>query len=1680
MNMPKLEPILFNKILFFALFVGIQAVPLNAEIFHISCVNAGLGVAGNIKCYYVLNGNALGNSIGQPGINNPGTTNLINWDDTFGSIGTHQQVVIYLDWYEYASSQWYHGSSCPYTQGTGGSVTLYIFPGGVNTNIYNPPPIDPDDDGSSPSDNGGGESGSQNQQCDSQCSSCSGMPVWWVSQPYTSLWLRDEPLGYQPAVGSRISFKLTFKQREAAAGYNTNFFSVGKKWNCSWLSFVARDTNANNVVYFPGGGQRTFYTTNDYLTNARLAGNTNSGFTLSYPDGSQYVYGFIINNSSGNFQEAFLTQTLNAKGQKTTFNYSNYTNTSPVIRLQSVIDGDGRTTLIYYNSTNSYSTNLISQVADPLGRKSLLAYDDNGHLTNITDVVTNFSALTYDNNDWVNSLTTPYGTTSFAITGSSGTNFAPEGRSVLVTQPDGGHQLYLYTNNAPGIASSYATNQIPTTTPFANTFDTNDLNLRNSFYWGPRQYASLSTTNISSFSANDFSKAWMRHWLIQNSRINLNSPGRTLSIERDASPDNGGTIGGQITWYDYAGKPNSGSEYEGAQIMPFFVARVLPDGSTWFKRTACNLFGAVTNEVSTYSVGGGVLLRTNTYKYDSNGIDLLVTTNVLGVQVSSNAYNANHEILASYNALREKTTYTYDSSNRLTSITSPTGLVTTNIYGADNFLAQQIDICFATNSYTYSNDLVLTHTDQRGLTTTNTWDSLNRLTSTAFPDGTAISYTYTNLDLIRVVDRMGFTNSFGYDSMRRKIAETNALGRVTLYSYCTCGLLDSILGAANNLTQFFYDNQGNLTNTLYADNYSVTRTLNLLNQVVSTTDSSGYSVTNTYNNQGLLISVSNAFGRVQSTVYDPLDRATNSVDANGVSINKTYDNLNRPLTRSYPDNGVGKWGYTLNVFGATSYTNQIGNAVLYGFDAMNRKTNEVYVGVTTNQFAYKGAGDLLTLNDGKNQTTTWGYDSYGRVTNKVDAANNLLFVYKYDPDNRLTNRWSTAKGNTVYTYDSIGNLTHVAYPVSPSISLAYDVLNHLTNIVDAVGTTAYSYDQVGQILSEDGPWANDTVSYTYQNRLRMGLSVQAPNASAWMEGYTYDTVRRLKTVSSPAGAFNYTLGAASSTSPLIKKLLLPNGAFITNSYDGNARLLNTVLKNSGGTNLDSYTYIYNAGNQRTNVVRTAGDSVSYTYDNEGELKTAIGREAGGVTNRLQEQLGYVYDAAGNLNQRTNNALVQNFGVNNLNELSTMTRSGTLTVAGTTTSPATNVTVNSLAANIYGDATFALGGFSLVDGNNSFTAIAQDSYGRRDTNSITVNLPATNVFAYDLNGNMITNGTQLLDYDDENELIRITVANAWKTEFTYDGKFRRRIRKEFTWQSGSWVQTNEVHYIWDGNVVIQERDANNLPLVTYTRGNDLSGTLQGAGGIGGLLARTDNGQLIAGSSFATALYHADGNGNITALIYTNQLFAAKYLYDPFGNILSMSGPLVPANTYRFSSMEYYEKADMLLYLYRPYFVSLQRWPNRDPIGEAGGINLYDYVGNNPVNFYDPLGLWTFQVGFTFGFNWGWGNFFVSAGITGDTKGNINTYTTGGAGAALEAGAIFGVTVQVSNAKCNQDLSGRFGYGSAGGGFGPAGSGDAFWGNSPDGPVFGLGGTFGVGADAGVNGGLSYTTIRPLWP
>jgi RHS repeat-associated protein len=103
------------------------------------------------------------------------------------------------------------------------------------------------------------------------------------------------------------------------------------------------------------------------------------------------------------------------------------------------------------------------------------------------------------------------------------------------------------------------------------------------------------------------------------------------------------------------------------------------------------------------------------------------------------------------------------------------------------------------------------------------------------------------------------------------------------------------------------------------------------------------------------------------------------------------------------------------------------------------------------------------------------------------------------------------------------------------------------------------------------------------------------------------------------------------------------------------------------------------------------------------------------------------------------------------------------------------------------------------------------------------------------------------------------------------------------------------------------------------------------------------------------YHADGVGNITALLDRYQKIAARYLYDPYGNIIGKWGPLADVNRYRFSSKEVHPQSGLYYYGVRFYEPNLQRWLNRDPIGEAGGVNLYRANFNNPLRYVDPWGL-----------------------------------------------------------------------------------------------------------------------------
>ncbi|MBN1833013.1 MAG: RHS repeat-associated core domain-containing protein, partial [Deltaproteobacteria bacterium] len=157
------------------------------------------------------------------------------------------------------------------------------------------------------------------------------------------------------------------------------------------------------------------------------------------------------------------------------------------------------------------------------------------------------------------------------------------------------------------------------------------------------------------------------------------------------------------------------------------------------------------------------------------------------------------------------------------------------------------------------------------------------------------------------------------------------------------------------------------------------------------------------------------------------------------------------------------------------------------------------------------------------------------------------------------------------------------------------------------------------------------------------------------------------------------------------------------------------------------------------------------------------------------------------------------------------------------------------------------------------------------------------------------------------------------------------------------------FTYDGwNVIRETTTGSSTSTEDYVWGLDLSGSLQGAVGIGGLLLwKKDTG---------TFLYLYDANGNVGQLVNAaTGAIAARYEYDPFGNLLVADGPESQNNPYRFSTKPYDAETGWSYYGGRYYSAKLGRWPTRDPIGEAGGLNLYGFVGNNPINFIDILGL-----------------------------------------------------------------------------------------------------------------------------
>ena len=240
--------------------------------------------------------------------------------------------------------------------------------------------------------------------------------------------------------------------------------------------------------------------------------------------------------------------------------------------------------------------------------------------------------------------------------------------------------------------------------------------------------------------------------------------------------------------------------------------------------------------------------------------------------------------------------------------------------------------------------------------------------------------------------------------------------------------------------------------------------------------------------------------------------------------------------------------------------------------------------------------------------------------------------------------------------------------------------------------------------------------------------------------------------------------------------------------------------------------------------------------------------------------------------------------------------------------------------------------------------------------------------HDADGNLIDDGVKLYSWDAENRLVMVQrkTDNTVIAEYRYDYA-DRRVYKETTSIAPQGAGANL--FVYDGWSLCAEYQAtaiasgSNASITsikrTYTWGMDVSGSENGAGGVGGLLVIEEKSGAHAGKYFP--LY--DGNGNVTELVKqggaTGTTLVAHYEYDPFGNLSQNddndSSGYNMINPFRFSTKYFDQETGFYYYGYRYYDSATGRWLSRDPIEEWGGMNVYGFVGNDGTNWVDAYGL-----------------------------------------------------------------------------------------------------------------------------
>jgi len=424
---------------------------------------------------------------------------------------------------------------------------------------------------------------------------------------------------------------------------------------------------------------------------------------------------------------------------------------------------------------------------------------------------------------------------------------------------------------------------------------------------------------------------------------------------------------------------------------------------------------------------------------------------------------------------------------------------------------------------------------------------------------------------------------------------TNALGHVTTYDvYDTAGRLTQMTDPNGLKTSLTYDNRGRLLTSTQTPTLGTART-----------------TTRTYDDAGQLETLTLPDGLVLTYVYDAAHYLVSVTDNLGNFITYDYDEMGSLITEETHDPST-------TLTRAMSYTRDL-----------NYRLDTVSDGPVDSDLGFDLVGNLVSSADGNSELTQHTYDSLNRLDSTIDALSGVI-DYDYDDHDNLLQVEAANGATTDYVYDALDNLTSETSPDRGLITYTYDDAGNRLTMTDARNVTAtYAYDALNRLTSITYPTTAENVSFTYDHGPSEGigrLRSLADQSGTTTHSYNEfgDVITDQRTIGGTSYSVSYQYDAAGD----LASMTYPSGRVVSYGRDAAGRVTTATSTKNGTQKSIVSSASYEPFGPMSNL--TFGNTVSFNYGRRTDYRVSD-IDSTGVSD-----VDYTYDAAGNLIERRDN------------------------------------------------------------------------------------------------------------------------------------------------------------------------------------------------------------------------------------------------------------------------------------------------------------------------------------------------------------------------------------------------------------------------------------------------------------